>query len=140
MRTMLNEARRCEKPVPRFAICGLMYFVNLGSATLWDLDEGRNMTCAWEMMESGKLPRVTWEKIIEHIEHAVKIAGIDHVGLGSDFDGATMPMGMEDTSKLPQITEALLKKGHSRQDINKILGGNVLRVMEQVESKSRALN
>jgi membrane dipeptidase len=86
-----------------------------------------------EAMKSGKLPKVTWEKIIEHIDHAVKVAGVDHVGLGSDFDGATMPLGLEDASKLPKITQALLDKGYSEQDIDKILGGNILRVMEQVE-------
>jgi membrane dipeptidase len=86
-----------------------------------------------EAMASGALPKVTWEKIIEHIDHAVKVAGADHVGLGSDFDGATMPLGMEDASKLPKITDALLKKGYSDADIEKILGGNILRVMEQVE-------
>jgi membrane dipeptidase len=61
------------------------------------------------------------------------VAGVDHVGLGSDFDGATMPLGMEDASKLPKLTEALLKKGYSEQDVEKILGGNLLRVMEAVE-------
>jgi membrane dipeptidase len=86
-----------------------------------------------EAMNSGALPKVSWEKIIEHIDHAVKVAGADHVGLGSDFDGATMPIGMEDASKLPKITDALLKKGYSESDIEKILGGNILRVMEQVE-------
>ncbi len=86
-----------------------------------------------EAMMYGDLPKVTWEKIIEHIDHAVKIAGVDHVGLGSDFDGATMPLGMEDVSKLPKITDALLKKGYSEADIEKILGGNILRVMEAVE-------
>jgi membrane dipeptidase len=86
-----------------------------------------------EAMNSGALPKVSWEKIIEHIDHAVKVAGADHVGLGSDFDGATMPIGMEDASKLPKITDALLKKGYSEQDVEKILGGNILRVMEQVE-------
>jgi membrane dipeptidase len=86
-----------------------------------------------EAMANGTLPKVTWEKIIEHIDHAVKVAGADHVGLGSDFDGATMPLGMEDASKLPKITDALLKKGYSDQDVEKILGGNILRVMEQVE-------
>ena len=86
-----------------------------------------------EAMMKGDLPKVTWEKIIEHIDHAVKIAGVDHVGLGSDFDGATMPLGMEDASKLPKITDALLKKGYSEADIEKILGGNILRVMEAVE-------
>jgi membrane dipeptidase len=86
-----------------------------------------------ESMKNGTMPMVTWEKIIDHIDHAVKVAGIDHVGLGSDFDGATMPFGMDDASKLPRITEALLKKGYSDQDIEKILGGNILRVMEAVE-------
>ncbi|HEX3703389.1 MAG TPA: dipeptidase [Vicinamibacterales bacterium] len=86
-----------------------------------------------EAMKSGKLPTVTWDKIIEHIDHAVKVAGVDHVGLGSDFDGATMPIGMEDATKLPKITDALLKKGYSEADVTKILGGNLLRVMEAVE-------
>jgi membrane dipeptidase len=87
----------------------------------------------------GKLPHVSWERIIEHIDHAVKLVGADHVGLGSDFDGATMPDGLEDCSKLPKITEALLRKGYSEDDIRKILGGNTLRVMEQVERVSRQM-
>jgi membrane dipeptidase len=86
-----------------------------------------------EAMMNGQLPKVFWEKIVEHIDHAVKVAGADHVGLGSDFDGATMPLGMEDVTKLPKITDALLKKGYSEQDVEKILGGNLLRVMEAVE-------
>ena len=90
-----------------------------------------------EAMANGELPKVTWEKIVDHIDHAVKVAGADHVGLGSDFDGATMPLGMEDASKLPKITDALLKKGYSEQDIEKILGGNILRVMEAVERAAR---
>jgi len=90
-----------------------------------------------EAMAKGELPKVTWEKIVDHIDHAVKVAGADHVGLGSDFDGATMPLGMEDASKLPKITDALLKKGYSEQDIEKILGGNILRVMEAVERAAR---
>jgi len=86
-----------------------------------------------EAMAKGELPKVMWEKIVEHIDHAVKVAGVEHVGLGSDFDGATMPLGMEDASKLPKLTDALLKKGYSEGDIEKILGGNILRVMEAVE-------
>jgi membrane dipeptidase len=86
-----------------------------------------------EAMQTGELPKVTWEKIVEHIDHAVKVAGADHVGLGSDFDGATMPIGMDDASQLPKITDALLKKGYAEADVEKILGGNILRVMEQVE-------
>ncbi len=84
-------------------------------------------------MQAGKLPKVTWEKIVEHIDHAVKVAGVDHVGLGSDFDGSTPPLGMEDATRLPKLTEALLKKGYSEQNVEKILGGNLLRVMEAVE-------
>jgi len=92
-----------------------------------------------EFMEAGKLPRVDWTKIIEHIDHAVKIAGIDHVGLGSDFDGAVMPIGMQDVSHIPQITDALLKKGYSDSDIRKILGENTLRVLSEVERVSHSL-
>jgi membrane dipeptidase len=86
-----------------------------------------------EAMDKGTLPAVSWEKIVEHIDHAVKVAGVDHVGLGSDFDGATMPIGMEDASKLPKLTTALMEKGYSAADVEKVLGGNILRVMEQVE-------
>ncbi len=93
-----------------------------------------------EYVEQGKLPRVDFAKIIEHIDHAVKVAGMDHVGLGSDFDGANMPYGMEDATKLPKITEALLQKGYSEGDVKKILGENTLRVMTEVERVSRELN
>ncbi|MCU1243997.1 MAG: hypothetical protein JWO71_4723 [Candidatus Acidoferrum typicum] len=92
-----------------------------------------------KMTAEGKLPRVSWERIVDHIDHAAKLVGADHVGLGSDFDGATMPDGMEDCSKLPKITEALLRKGYSDGDIRKILGENTLRVMEQVEHVSHEL-
>jgi membrane dipeptidase len=92
-----------------------------------------------KMTEEGKLPHVSWERIVDHIDHAVKLVGAEHVGLGSDFDGATMPDGMEDCSKLPKITEALLRKGYSDGDIRKILGENTLRVMEQVERVSHEL-
>jgi membrane dipeptidase len=93
-----------------------------------------------EFVALGKLPRVDYTKIIEHIDHAVKVAGIDHVGLGSDFDGANMPYGMEDATMLPKITDALLKKGYSEGDVRKILGENTLRVMTDVERVSRELN
>jgi membrane dipeptidase len=86
-----------------------------------------------EAMAAGELPKVTWEEIIAHVDHVAKVAGVDHVGLGSDFDGATMPIGMEDASKLPKLTDALLKKGYSDGDVEKILGGNILRVMDAVD-------
>jgi membrane dipeptidase len=108
---------------------------------------GSNLACmilagnrlARQMMTEGKLPKVTWEAIIEHIDHAAKVAGVDHVGLGSDFDGATMPFGMDDASMLPRITDALLKKGYSEKDVEKILGGNLLRVMAEVERVGREI-
>jgi membrane dipeptidase len=101
------------------------------------LREGDNLVR--EAVNAGKLPRVGWEKIIDHIDHAVKLVGADHVGLGSDFDGANMPFGMESAADLPKITDALLKKGYSEADIRKILGENTLRVMEQVESTAKSL-
>jgi membrane dipeptidase len=93
-----------------------------------------------DFMQAGKLPKVDWTAIVDHIDHAVKIAGVDHVGLGSDFDGAVMPIGMEDASHLPQITDALLKKGYSDSDIRKILGENTLRVLSEALRISRDLN
>src|SRR5260370_1381889 len=93
-----------------------------------------------EYVEQGKLPRVDFSKIIEHIDHAEKVAGVEHLGLGSDFDGANMPYGMEDATKLPKITDALLKKGYSESDVKKILGENTLPVMTDVERVSRELN
>jgi len=88
---------------------------------------------------AGKLPKVDWTKIVDHIDHAVKLAGVDHVGLGSDFDGANMPTGMEDCSKLPKITEELLRRGYSAADVVKILGGNTLRVMAEAERVSKQM-
>jgi membrane dipeptidase len=93
-----------------------------------------------EAVAQGKLPHVGWEKIAEHIDHAVKLAGADHVGLGSDFDGAVMPYGMEDAAKLPLLTEALLRKGYAESDVRKILGENTLRVMSEVERVSQEMN
>jgi membrane dipeptidase len=93
-----------------------------------------------EYAVAGKLPRVDYTKIIEHIDHVVKLVGAEHVGLGSDFDGAMMPFGMEDATRLPRITEALLQKGYSEGDVKRILGENTLRVMSEVERVSRELN
>ncbi len=87
-----------------------------------------------EMVAQGKLPRVDWTDILDHVDHAVKIAGVEHIGLGSDFDGADMPYGMEDASHLPQITEALLDRGYSEENIQWILGGNALRFLQNVEA------
>ena len=83
--------------------------------------------------------RAPFSLLLDHIDYIVKLVGVDHVGLGSDFDGANMPFGMEDASHLSQITNAVLAKGYSGGDIQKILGGNTLRVMEQVEATSKRM-
>jgi membrane dipeptidase len=71
--------------------------------------------------------------LIDHIDHIAKVAGVDHVGLGSDFDGVSaLPMGMEDVTRLPRIAQALLDRGYSDDDVKKMLGGNMLRVMTRV--------
>jgi membrane dipeptidase len=80
------------------------------------------------------LPAPPYTTIADHIDHAVKVGGIDHVGLGSDFDGIdTPPRGMEDVSKIPALVRELARRGYSEEDLEKILGGNVLRVMRRVE-------
>jgi membrane dipeptidase len=81
----------------------------------------------------GPRPVVPWERIVDHIDHAVKLVGANHVGLGSDFDGGSMPDGMKDVTQLPKITDALLKKGYSDADIKKILGENTLRILADAE-------
>ncbi len=93
-----------------------------------------------DFMKAGKLPKVDWTLIVDHIDHVAKVGGVDHVGLGSDFDGAVMPLGMEDVTHIPQITDALLKRGYSESDIRKILGENTLRVLNEVQRVSHELN
>ncbi|HZC66440.1 MAG TPA: dipeptidase [Candidatus Dormibacteraeota bacterium] len=101
-----------------------------------ELLEGDRLTR--EYVQKGELPRVDWGEIIDHIDHAVKLVGVEHVGLGSDFDGANMPYGMEDAAQLPKITEALLRRGYSEGDVRKILGENTLRLMSDVARVSSA--
>jgi membrane dipeptidase len=88
----------------------------------------------------AKIPRPPFSVLIDHIDHIAKIAGIDHVGLGSDFDGIpSSPEGMDSAADLPKITQALMARGYSAEDMNKILGGNFLRVFEKVQEVSRQL-
>ena len=87
---------------------------------------------------ANPLPPLPISKLIDHIDHIVKVAGIDHVGIGADFDGANdMPEGAKDVSMLPNITYELLKRGYSEADIRKILGENFLRVFAEAERVAR---
>ena len=79
----------------------------------------------------AELSKPHYTEIVDHIDHMVSVAGVDHVGLGSDFDGATMPEGMEDCTKVPLITDELVRRGYGESDIRKILGENFMRVMEE---------
>ena len=87
----------------------------------------------------AKLGRIPLSKLLDHFEHAVKIAGVEHVGLGSDFDGVDdmLPEGMEDISRIPNLVRGLMGRGFSDEDILKILGGNTLRVMREVEQAAK---
>ena len=79
------------------------------------------------------IPQTPFGVLIDHIDHVARVAGIDHVGLGSDFDGVSaLPLGMEDVTRLPRIAQALLDRGWSEDDVKKVLGGNMLRVMGRV--------
>lgn len=85
----------------------------------------------------ASLPRPGVDRIADHIDHVKKLVGPGHIGLGSDFDGARMPRGMEGVQLLPALTAELLRRGYSEEDLQKILGGNLLRVMEQAEKVAR---
>jgi membrane dipeptidase len=88
-----------------------------------------------------KVPPATLADVVAQIDHAIKIGGVDHVGIGTDFDGVTcVPPDLDSYSKFPALTRALLEKGYSADDIKKIYGGNLLRVMRAVEQRARELS
>lgn len=88
----------------------------------------------WYWFWNPKQPGTPLSKLVDHIDHIVKIAGIDHVGIGSDFDGAPFFLdGLKNVDDFPNLTFLLLKRGYSEEDIKKILGGNFLRVMKDVQ-------
>jgi membrane dipeptidase len=90
---------------------------------------------------AARIPRPPLKSLIDHIDHIAKVAGVDHVGLGSDFDGVSgaTPQGIDSAADLPRITQALLDRGYSDNDIRKILGENTLRVFREVERVSEKL-
>ena len=99
------------------------------------LDEYANKEYRKDLADT-KTGLATLSEVADHVDHMVKIAGIDHVGIGSDFDGITSPpQGLEDISKMPALVAVLLKRGYSEQDLKKILGGNYLRVIREVTGR-----
>ena len=105
---------------------------------------GPKLTMMWNELYAIKsargLPGATLDDVLDHLDHAAKVAGIDHVGLGSDFDGVfDLPDGLQDVTRLPWITYGLLKRGYTETEIYKILGGNALRVLDEAEAVARRL-
>lgn len=107
-----------------------------------ELDEHDSRTQAYikESSREYKKNKVYASKVVDHIDHVVKIAGINYVGFGSDFDGVSdLPIGVEDVSKYPKIIYELLKRNYSEEDIQKICSGNLLRVWAEVEDVSKRI-
>jgi membrane dipeptidase len=100
---------------------------------------GSDMDLCRALVEGDKrIPRATLTDVVAHIDHVVKIAGADAVGIGSDFDGVDCaPIGLDDVSKFPNLTRALLEKGYTEAQVRKIYGENTLRVMRAVEKAAR---
>jgi membrane dipeptidase len=93
-----------------------------------------------EITEPVTLPKATIAQVADHVEHVRKVAGVDHVGLGGDFDGSDrMPEGLEDVSKYPALFAELIRRGWKDEDLKKLAGGNLLRVMRQSEANARRL-
>ena len=94
-----------------------------------------------ERQFADRIPRPPISMLIDHIDHIAKVAGVDHVGLGSDFDGVSgqLPEGLDSPADLPKITAALMERGYSADDCRKILGGNLMRVFREVEQVSKQL-
>jgi membrane dipeptidase len=112
----------------------------------WMAEDPENRTMALAMTdfypkyiaEHGMFPYASVDDVLDHFDHVVALVGIDHVGIGSDYDGVgdTLPTGLKDVSTYPNLVEGFLKRGYSEEDIRKILGGNILRVWEEIESRA----
>jgi membrane dipeptidase len=103
-----------------------------------DPEAARRAYAQWR--RDNPVPRGTVGTLADHIDHVRRVAGIDHVGLGSDYDGVTsLPEGMDDVSRFPYLTAELLRRGYSDEDVAKVLGGNILRIMRQAEQTATRL-
>ena len=153
-----------DERIRRLAARGGVIQINFGSGFLtaaanewshaaWDAEqafrdrsgarEGSPELEAWrtEYQRTKPFPRATVDDVVAHIEHVIAVAGVDHVGFGSDFDGVgpTTPAGLEDVSKYPNLIARLLARGHSEAAVAKIAGGNLMRVWRAAEAAAREL-
>lgn len=108
------------------------------------IDESREVRAAFDAefaKTHGPYPYATLDETLDHFDHVVKLTSIDHVGIGSDYDGVgdSLPIGLKDVSSYPNLVEGLLRRGYSEEDIKKILGGNLLRVWREVESVAASM-
>ncbi|HEV2765979.1 MAG TPA: membrane dipeptidase, partial [Pyrinomonadaceae bacterium] len=127
-RARLRSAERSEKLKPQLDALDVQFKDDPKRR-----EEERNKVYATMPLEPTPL-----SVLIDHIDHIAKVAGVDHVGLGSDFDGvSSLPVGMEDVAQLPKITYELLRRGYSERDVRKILGENFLRAFAEVERVAR---
>ena len=90
---------------------------------------------------ADRIPRPPLSALIDNIDHIAKVAGTDHVGLGSDFDGVSgqLPEGIDSAADLPKVTAALMARGYTAEDCDKILGGNLMRAFKEVEQVAKQL-
>ena len=105
----------------------------LEHSDLSEIEAEQRLHAIWKE-EHGPVPPTSIDDVLDHFDHVVALVGVDHVGIGSDYDGVDqLPAGLEDVSTYPQLIEGLLGRGYSEQDIRKILGENLLRVWSEVE-------
>jgi membrane dipeptidase len=103
-------------------------------------DPARRRQMMAEHFARYPVPQTSMDVLLDHFDHAIKIAGADHVGIGADWDGVpSMPVGMEEISQLPSLTEGLLERGHSPATVRGVLGENVLRVLERAEQVAKEI-
>lgn len=132
------ERNMSDEMIERLARAGGVIQINFGSGFLdGEIKQARE---AFEESDHGEPPRATVEHVADHIEHVIELVGIDHVGLGSDFDGLgdSLPEGLRDVSAYPNLLRVLLERGHTEDELRKICSGNVLRVWKAVEDHAAA--
>jgi len=91
--------------------------------------------------EHGPYPYATLDQTLDHFDHVIQLTSVDHVGIGSDYDGVgdSLPVGLKDVSSYPNLVEGLLRRGYKDADVRKILGENLLRVWREVENVARSM-